>query len=509
MVAQIIATDSDRKVVTLDTGVPAGAWTMRRVVTFKWARDNASVAGLVRDAAQTSLTIQDVGGGSISGFAGCPWIELTTDERILQGAPGVMLQVKDVDLESRTINLFNLPGKGKIDLRGWTVRRWDSWYQTLDGLAPGQPPLPPGDGYVGLEAGVEVRFTGGHVPRPIYLTGDHWLIPARTNSGTIEWPSDARGPLSQPPAGADHAYCPLAVMNYDYVHGVWTAFDCRPTFGAISDFLDKRGDKMTGPLQISQPDGTPAKYDLTTGGPTYLGAGHTTPPAPDPDLALIVNGGAEIRNDTDGQYSGIYVSIRPPQDGDTARLQLVNTGPTPAMAPTLEFNHQDPGPATVKITLEEPQTPTLLIAPGINSPPNHLAVHIQGRLIVDGTATVDNQTFPSPPPAARLAVSASAEDMLESPTALPGHQAHEFLSRVEPVRFAHTADPGTPRFAFRGEEQPESLPQGVPAPPLDTPTLLAALTRVVQEQVATIASLSATVSELAARVRQLEDTLLP
>ena len=39
------------------------------------------------------------------------------------------------------------------------------------------------DGFIELEGGVQVKFEPG-----TYKTGDYWLIPARTATGSIEWP---------------------------------------------------------------------------------------------------------------------------------------------------------------------------------------------------------------------------------------------------------------------------------------------------------------------------------
>ncbi len=60
------------------------------------------------------------------------------------------------------------------------VRRWDT-----DG--PRLVESGPGDGYLELEDGVQVRFSAG----ASWHTGDYWTIPARVATGDVEWPPDA------------------------------------------------------------------------------------------------------------------------------------------------------------------------------------------------------------------------------------------------------------------------------------------------------------------------------
>jgi hypothetical protein len=104
-----------------------------------------------------------------------------------------------------------------------------------------------------LEDGVQIRFQPADpvqsppsTPTPPvnqYLTGDYWLIPARTATGDVEWPkvtdaqgdpeTDAQGniiPVALPPHGITHYYAPLAVIS---VNGgvVSKVSECRPVVG--------------------------------------------------------------------------------------------------------------------------------------------------------------------------------------------------------------------------------------------------------------------------------------
>ena len=108
-----------------------------------------------------------------------------------------------------------------------------------------------------LEDGIQIRFQPADpvqsppsTPTPPvnqYLTGDYWLIPARTATGDVEWPkvTDAQGnpetdgqgniiPVALPPHGITHYYAPLAVVSVS-ANGVFVETNCRSSFppGAV------------------------------------------------------------------------------------------------------------------------------------------------------------------------------------------------------------------------------------------------------------------------------------
>ena len=89
-----------------------------------------------------------------------------------------------------------------------------------------------------------VVATSGAPAPPInqYLTGDYWLIPARTATGDVEWPkviaadgtpeTDEQGdilPVALPPQGITHYYAPLAVVTVD-ANGAVSVRNCRSSF---------------------------------------------------------------------------------------------------------------------------------------------------------------------------------------------------------------------------------------------------------------------------------------
>jgi hypothetical protein len=99
------------------------------------------------------------------------------------------------------------------------LRRWDQKAGVgKDGTIP---IVAKADGWIDLEDGIQVQFSGG---TGTYRTGDYWMIPARTATGDVEWPGEPGNPQWAGPHGVKHYYAPLAVLSLD-ANGV-------PTIGA-------------------------------------------------------------------------------------------------------------------------------------------------------------------------------------------------------------------------------------------------------------------------------------
>jgi len=63
--------------------------------TFKWSRDNATVASRVShiNAARDSIVVDSLGRDSVLGFSDGDWVEVTDDVRELHGLPGAMARI--------------------------------------------------------------------------------------------------------------------------------------------------------------------------------------------------------------------------------------------------------------------------------------------------------------------------------------------------------------------------------------------------------------------------------
>jgi hypothetical protein len=178
---------------------------------YTWSRDNGSIGFRVLSASKAQVRLASLGRDSSKGLGKGSVVELLNDERVLRGEPGILATVDDVRLAERIVTLtFLEPGD---PLSGFSdapelhplLRRWDGWAEIDDTIW--QP----------LEAGIQIKFgpNGDVHPR------DYWLIPARLNSGTIEWPKQPPAPrvdpewVEQPPRGIIHHYAPLALIEWD------------------------------------------------------------------------------------------------------------------------------------------------------------------------------------------------------------------------------------------------------------------------------------------------------
>lgn len=203
----------------------------RANATFKWSRDNGSVAvkwESIDASNANNLIVSSTGRDELLGFRTGDWIELIDDTTDLLGLPGIMVQLTKVDDNVLTIN----PGGNTITLsnKNPRIRRWDS--------STGEIALNTNNNtWVPLEEGVEVNFKEG-----TFKTGDYWLIPARTVTADIEWPKDNAGvSLDQPPQGIRHHFAKLAIL--DLVTGAsgiinWVPVsDCRPIFPPLTELV--------------------------------------------------------------------------------------------------------------------------------------------------------------------------------------------------------------------------------------------------------------------------------
>ena len=205
--------------------------------TFKWSRDNGSVVtewlGLDNaDPKKPRLTVRDTGRDKLLGFAAGQWVEVTDDIHEIQGNPGRLARLLDVQGNVLTLDLTTLPALSQADFPVHPkVRRWDSGAE----IAIAQPAG--NGGWLGLEGGVEVHFEAG-----TYRSGDYWLIPARAFigefSGDIEWPQEGGSPAALPAHGVEHHFCKLAVVDFDAAAKKFSnPRDCRLLFPAVTELV--------------------------------------------------------------------------------------------------------------------------------------------------------------------------------------------------------------------------------------------------------------------------------
>ncbi|MFE6680578.1 DUF6519 domain-containing protein [Streptomyces sp. NPDC057729] len=196
--------------VEIHEGGPAGD------ATFKWSRENGSVVFPVDELDGTWVQLATLGQDDKLDLDVGDHVEFTDTAYASRLEALPLLRVEELDLPARRVRLSAEPGPGvgRLPHLHPFLRRWD--HRTgpgrrgrTAGLRGGAIGVREGE-WLSLEDGVEVYFAKDGT----YRTGDHWIIPARTATGGVEWPTnDARKPLLQAPAGIARHFAPLALVK--------------------------------------------------------------------------------------------------------------------------------------------------------------------------------------------------------------------------------------------------------------------------------------------------------
>ncbi len=219
--------------------------------TFKWSRDNGTIVAPVKRKRGDELIVSGLRDFS-RWFTQDNWVEITHDALELNGVPGTMARVIQVDGESLTIDPNTASGKiyepqmKYRDMPIWNlkVRRWDHRQLEDEPLRGGAILLEEGE-WIELEDGISIRFeppVKDEAPTE-YRTGDYWLIPARVSTGDVEWPTryvpdpnNANDSITEPdglpPHGVEHHYAPLAAITV-VVGEITGVLDLRHKFPAL------------------------------------------------------------------------------------------------------------------------------------------------------------------------------------------------------------------------------------------------------------------------------------
>ena len=203
--------------VEIHDGVSPGNNTF----TFKWSRDNGSVATSIIGLAANVIEVV-----SSRGFEPGIWVEIGSDDLEGRDRPGWMVKLIKVEGNRLFVDPASvsseIPTTWKDEFarhHPW-VRRWDQAASEERSLVGGvievnEDVLDKAQ-WIDLEEGIQVIFAA----RGDYRSGDYWLIPARVASGRIEWPEamEETGelvPQPLPPHGIEHHYAPLALVERD------------------------------------------------------------------------------------------------------------------------------------------------------------------------------------------------------------------------------------------------------------------------------------------------------
>jgi len=197
--------------------------------TFKWSRENGSVA-----SEWLGTTGFDLQVANARGFSAGNWVELMDDVTEWQGRSGNMARLTKVQggtltVDKETDEDLLTPSK---DAKNPRVRRWDQ-FETEDtelrddgSILIRETPIGTPDedaDWIDLEDGIQIQFAEGGE----YRAGDYWLIPARVATGSIEWPPvDDEMTAQLPPNGVVHNYAPLSFAVWSDNNLTLTGCDC-------------------------------------------------------------------------------------------------------------------------------------------------------------------------------------------------------------------------------------------------------------------------------------------
>jgi hypothetical protein len=230
--------------------------------TFKWSRENGSVIFPIASGGGTAtVVLESLGRDDRFGLVEGSLVEVQDDRSVLLNMAGRLLPVQAIDRTTMTVTLGGTPDStlGRDATLHPLLRRWDQSAGDPDEggltLANDNAALVQEGVWLTLEDGVQIRFQPADPVAPVpgqtnpvntYITGDYWLIPARTATGDVEWPkvtdahgnpeTDAQGnimPLALPPNGVRHYYAPLAVITVGD-GGVTVVSECRSSFEPLA-----------------------------------------------------------------------------------------------------------------------------------------------------------------------------------------------------------------------------------------------------------------------------------
>lgn len=195
--------------------------------TFKWSRENGSVAAPWLKTDGNDLVVEGIH-DTARGFSAGQWVELTSLENEESGQPGVMAQLIKVDGLRLTIDPGSQSGPlpTPVQMKHPVVRRWDQRENRNDKgvFKNGVLVLDETRDSYPLESGINIAFPALSAnmkdSRVLYQPGDYWLIPGRPAIADIIWPKDptataAERYLALEPFGVEHNYAPLALVQVD------------------------------------------------------------------------------------------------------------------------------------------------------------------------------------------------------------------------------------------------------------------------------------------------------
>jgi len=227
--------------------------TNTTAATFKWSRENGSAIYPIASGGNTTkVTVESLGRDDRFGLVEGSLVEVQDDRSVLLNLPGNLQSVQSIQTAGLIVTLSGTSPDatlGSLETLHPLLRRWDQTNGDPDEggltLANDNCAFVQEGVWLTLEDGVQIQFepadpvAAATSPVNQYLTGDYWLIPARTATGDVEWPTvtDPNGniiPVALPPHGITHYYAPLAVISVSASGAIAFPRDCRCPFNSLS-----------------------------------------------------------------------------------------------------------------------------------------------------------------------------------------------------------------------------------------------------------------------------------
>ncbi|RIH82434.1 hypothetical protein Mterra_02666 [Calidithermus terrae] len=285
--------------------------------SFKWSRENGSVLFAVSryeyDAtnSRTTALLAQTPRDARLGLAPGNWVELLDEhvslsqhdpallppEKLFKVVTVEALEAADGSSALKVVldGLPSAPFQARSLAPDYALlrpllRRWDHG-EANGPLRDGAVPLKAG--WLELEEGVQVNFR--QQGNPAFQAGDYWVVPARVETGDVEWPQSGTPavPVHQEAEGARHRYAPLGLLRRQ--GGTWglagDAADCRSVFPPLTRLLQlyyvggdgqeaMPGQPVLAPLQVRVANGAAAvagarvRFRVLGGGGTLGVTGH-------------------------------------------------------------------------------------------------------------------------------------------------------------------------------------------------------------------------------------------
>lgn len=193
------------------------------VATFKWSRDNGSLASPVTAIAGADVSVVRPGRDAVLRFTIGDIVEITDDVHELDGVRGEMAVVANVD-DGRGVVTLTAPLGGVFDVtRGARIRRWDQ----SGALVTPAHVMQVTAGPILLEDGVQIEFTlDPDIAGGVFRSNERWAFRARVADASVEVLDHA------PPRTPHHHIARLGFV--DFANNAVTS-DCRVPWPGSGD----------------------------------------------------------------------------------------------------------------------------------------------------------------------------------------------------------------------------------------------------------------------------------